>query len=91
MQEALAVKGYAGLYTITPDWNLILSAVPEVSGYYVATGDSGHSFKLGPAAGMMMAELIVEGKSTTIDVTPFRLSRFAEGNLFRMTYGGNRG
>ena len=65
--------------------------MPEVPGYYVATGGSGHGFKLGPAAGMMMAELIVDGKSTTIDITPFRLSRFAEGHLFRITYGGNRG
>jgi len=91
MQEGLAVKGYAGLYNITPDWNLILSAVPEVPGYFVATGGSGHGFKLGPAAGMMMAELVADGKSSTLDVAPFRLARFAEGALFRTTYGGNRG
>jgi sarcosine oxidase subunit beta len=91
MQDALLVRGYAGLYTITPDWNYLLGAVPEVPGYYLATGGSGHGFKIGPAAGLMVAEQIADGKATTFDIDLFRLSRFKEGQLFRSTYGGNRG
>jgi len=40
---------------------------------------------------LMMADLIVDGKSSTLDIAPFRLARFAEGALFQATYGGNRG
>ncbi len=91
MRDALLVRGYAGLYTITPDWNYLLGAVPEVPGYYLATGGSGHGFKIGPAAGLMVAEQIVDGKATSFDIDLFRLSRFREDQLFKSTYGGNRG
>lgn len=90
-REALLIRGYAGLYTITPDWNYLLGAVPEVPGYYLATGGSGHGFKIGPAAGLMLAEQIADGKATSFDIDLFRLSRFREGALFKSTYGGNRG
>ena len=39
-------------------------------------GFSGAGFKKGPAVGQCMAELIVDGRATTVDLTPFRLSRF---------------
>lgn len=44
----------------------------------------GHGFKIAPAVGICMAELITEGRAKTVDMSPFRLSRFAEGvNPFR--------
>ncbi len=68
-------RGYAGAFDITPDWMPILDE-SSVKGFFIAAGFSGHGFKLAPAVGEMMAELITEGR-TTINRSPFRLDRFA--------------
>jgi glycine/D-amino acid oxidase-like deaminating enzyme len=68
-------RGYAGAFDITPDWMPILDESP-VRGFYIAAGMSGHGFKLAPAVGELMAELITEGR-TRFDRDPFRLDRFA--------------
>ena len=52
-----------------------------IEGLYVCTGFSGHGFKLSPAVGIVMAELILDGVARTVDITPLRMSRFAEGAL----------
>ena len=46
------VHGWAGLYTITPDWNMILDRSPANDNHYLAVGGSGHSFKIAPAMGL---------------------------------------
>ncbi len=68
-------QGYVGAFDITPDWMPILDESP-VRGFYIAAGMSGHGFKLAPAVGELMAELITEGR-TTINRTPFAFDRFA--------------
>ena len=85
------IAGWAGLYTITPDWSMIVDEAPGVDGLYLAVGGSGHSFKLAPAVGLCLAELIVDGRATTVDISPLRASRFDESDPMRSTYGGNRG
>jgi sarcosine oxidase subunit beta len=42
-------------------------------------GDSGTSFKTAPAIGMCLAEWVVNGEPQTVDLAPFRSTRFAEG------------
>jgi sarcosine oxidase subunit beta len=64
---------------MTPDQTGIVSAVPGVSGLYVIAGFSGHGFMHGPIAGQLMAELIADGRATTVDVTALSLERFARG------------
>jgi sarcosine oxidase subunit beta len=56
------------------------------------TGDSGTSFKTSPAIGKCLAEWITQGKATTVDLTPFRSTRFAEGKpwLDEHNYGDRR-
>ena len=78
--------GYASLYDVTPDWQPILGAVPEIAGLYVAAGFSGHGFKLSPAIGEALAGLIAAGRYDAADLRPFRLSRFAEGALIHSPY-----
>ena len=90
MEAAIFVKGWSGLYTVTPDWNMILDRSPDVEGLYLAVGGSGHSFKISPAIGLCMAELIVDGAASTVDITPLRGSRFTEDTQLSSTYGGNR-
>jgi len=48
---------------------------------------SGTGFKTSPAAGASMAELILDGTPKTVDITPFRFNRFAEGKLLEGEYG----
>ncbi len=73
---------YAGCYDVTPDFNPVISETP-VGGLVVAAGFSGHGYKISPAVGTLVADLVVDGKSSDDDVPArdFRLSRFAEGAL----------
>ena len=86
MSEAYFRGGWSGLFTVTPDWHPILDRVPETEGLFCAIGFSGHGFKLSPAIGQAMAELIVEGKASSVDLNPLRFSRFAEGDLMTSSY-----
>lgn len=90
MEDAMFVKGWSGLYTVTPDWNMILDKSPDVDGLYLAVGGSGHSFKISPAIGLCMAELIADGAASTVDITPLEGARFTENAQLSSTYGGNR-
>lgn len=78
---------YAGCYDVTPDFNPIVSATP-IEGLFVAVGFSGHGFKISPAVGELIADLVLGGVSTAPGVpeTDFRLSRFAEGDLLTSPY-----
>jgi sarcosine oxidase subunit beta len=86
MSDTYYRGGWSGLFTTTPDWHPILDRVPGIEGLYCAVGFSGHGFKLSPAIGMSMAELITQGQSTTIDLNPLRFSRFEEGDLMSSRY-----
>jgi sarcosine oxidase subunit beta len=79
--EAGFLTHWAGLYEVTPDAHPILGRVPQVEGFYVMAGFSGHGFMHGPVAGLLMAEEIVDGKAHTVDVDAFRFDRFASGDL----------
>jgi len=69
--------GYDG---ITPDQRAILGP-SGLDGFYLACGFSGTGFKIAPAVGACLAELIVEGQAKMVDIAPFRLERFSEGKL----------
>ena len=87
MSQALFRGGWAGLFTTTPDWHPVLDRVPGIEGLYCAVGFSGHGFKLSPMIGVAMAELITEGRGTTIDVSMLGLDRFRQGRTLRSSYG----
>ena len=78
--------GWAGLFTVTPDWHPVLDRVEGAEGVYCAVGFSGHGFKLAPMIGTVMAELVTEGQAASVDITPLRVSRFREGDLVRSSY-----
>ncbi len=86
---ALVQQAYSGFYDITPDWHPVLGRT-VVDGYFLAAGFSGHGFKLAPAVGELLAEEIVDGATTEIDLANFSLERFEKGRLFTAAYGGNR-
>lgn len=80
-EDANVMRGWAGFYEVTPDHNPLLGYVNGVEGLAVAAGFSGHGFMQGPAIGACLSELILDGAAATVDITPFRPSRFAEGAL----------
>ena len=84
--DAELFTGYAGLYTTTPDLHPIIDRVDGIEGLYICTGFSGHGFKLSPMVGIVLAELILDGEARTVDISPLRMSRFAEGDLNTTTY-----
>jgi sarcosine oxidase subunit beta len=79
--EASILRGWAGFYEVTPDDNPLLGWTGGPAGLAVAAGFSGHGFMQGPAIGRCMAELLLDGSASGIDITPFRPSRFVEGEL----------
>ena len=70
----------AGLYENTPDAHPIYGTTP-IDGFYIVTGFSGHGFMHGPVSGLLMSEIILDGKATTVDVSMLDLARFEEGRL----------
>jgi sarcosine oxidase subunit beta len=80
-EDASILRGWAGFYEVTPDDNPLLGWTGGPEGLAVAAGFSGHGFMQGPAIGRCMAELLLDGAASGIDITPFRPSRFAEGDL----------
>jgi len=78
LAQATYARGHAGVYDVSPDTRAILDRAPGLDGLYVAAGFSGTGFKISPAVGACMAELITQGSATFVDITPFRLRRFEE-------------
>jgi len=72
----------AGLYDMTPDAHPILGEVAD--GVFAACGFSGHGFMQSPAVGKALAEEIL-GETPSLDLGPYRLSRFEEGVDFPET------
>ncbi len=88
MEQALSKGGWSGIYGVTPDWHPIIDEVPRGSGFCVAAGFSGHGFKLGPAVGVMVADMVthVSVPTAQLDRLMFRYSRFAENQPVRGKY-----
>ena len=87
MSQALFGGGWSGLFTTTPDWHPILDRVEGLEGLYCAVGFSGHGFKLSPMVGVAMAELVTQGRATTMDISTLGLGRFKEGKPLGSRYG----
>jgi len=76
-----SAASWAGLYEVSPDKHAILGAAPGVSNLYLINGSSGHGVMHAPALGQLLAEIVCDGRATTLDVSPLAPGRFAEGAL----------
>lgn len=87
LTEASITSSYAGCYDVTPDWNPVISTGP-LDGLVIAAGFSGHGFKISPAVGRLVADLVVDGRSNDprIPESDFRLSRFDDGDLLKTRF-----
>jgi len=79
LADAGIAGGVTGVYDMTPDARPMLGDVPGRPGLVLAAGFSGMGFKISPAVGEALAELITAGAATHVDLAEFRPGRFADG------------
>jgi len=83
LEKATLASHWAGLYEVTPDAHPILGRVPELEGFYIIGGFSGHGFMHGPICGLLLAEEILDGRAHTLDISSLSITRFREEKLIR--------
>src|SRR5262245_11140364 len=86
--RAVLWGGGSALYTITPDGQAAIGPLTGLEGFVLVTGFSGHGFKLAPAVGKGVAEMIVNGHSRSLDADFFDPERFRRAQASRA--GGYR-
>jgi glycine/D-amino acid oxidase-like deaminating enzyme len=86
MERATLARGYRAFDCYSRDRHAILGGVDGLEGLYLATAFSGSGFKIAPAVGVCMAELILEGRAKTVDIEAFNLRRFGEGRTVEGPY-----
>ncbi|HTS06168.1 MAG TPA: FAD-binding oxidoreductase [Candidatus Eisenbacteria bacterium] len=79
LEGAEIMRGVTGVYDVTPDSRPLLGEIPGIHGGYVCAGFSGMGFKISPAIGLVMCELVLDGIGKTVDIGAFRPDRFTEG------------
>lgn len=79
LEQAGLAHHWAGLYEMTPDAHPLIGLAAPLRNAYVLAGFSGHGFMHGPVAGKLLAELILDGKTSTLDISTLSPTRFAMG------------
>ena len=75
------IRQWTGFYDVTPDARPILGEV-DVEGFIQCNGFSGHGFMLAPMVAQLLAELIVDGK-TSLPIKNLLLERFKKMKIER--------
>ena len=75
LEKVNIIHAWAGLTNWTPDAVCIIDKAPNLEGFYLTAGHSGHGFCMGPIIGRVLAEWIVDGKPS-MDVNGVRWTRF---------------
>ena len=83
LERAGLLREWAGLYEVTPDAHPVIDRLSDPAGFNIVAGFSGHGFMHGPIAGLLIAEMILDGRAHSLDIHQLRFSRFAEGDLVR--------
>ncbi len=86
MERATLARGYRAFDGYSRDRHAVLGRVEGIDGLYLATAFSGSGFKIAPAVGACIAELITEGQAKTVDIEAFSLGRFALGQTVEGPY-----
>ena len=85
MENSYLHTAHGGYDGLTPDQHPLMGrAGPE--GFYLQCGMSGTGFKISPAVGLCMSELILDGEAKAVDISIYRPQRFAEGKEISGNY-----
>lgn len=71
------VRGWSGLYAVTPDCSGIAGPVPGIANLYEAHSFTGRGVMQSYGVARALAERILDGMSTSCDLTPLGRERFA--------------
>ena len=85
-RDAVIGQQWIGMIDVTPDAVLVISEISQQPGFFVATGFPGHGFGIGPAAGELTTDLIMN-EAPLVDPQPFRFSRFSDGSQIHPIIG----
>ena len=83
LAETSIANAWSGIVTFTPDQLPVLGPVREASGLYLANGMSGYGVMISPGVGTALAELIVRGESTSVDISGLGYDRFQGKDFVR--------
>jgi sarcosine oxidase subunit beta len=84
--RAVLWGGGSALYTVTPDAHAAIGPLPGLDGFVLVTGFSGHGFKLSPSVGRGVAEWILQGSTSAIDMPFFDPARFGRRPAIATSY-----
>jgi len=76
LMNAPFLTGWTGVRPLTPDDRPILGPVSSVEGLILNCGWGGTGIIQAPLAGQLVAEIIADGRASTMDISPFRIERF---------------
>ena len=76
LKDTKIVRTWSGWYDQCIDVLPIIDNVKEVPGLTLAFGFSGHGFGISPAVSIALSELVLDGRSTTIDISQLTYDRF---------------
>lgn len=76
LKDTKIVRTWSGWYDQCIDVLPIIDNVKEVPGLTLAFGFSGHGFGISPAVSIALSELVLDGASTTIDISQLTYDRF---------------
>ncbi|MCL6610168.1 MAG: FAD-binding oxidoreductase [Peptococcaceae bacterium] len=85
LQDAQLVRAYVGTRSLTPDYLGIIGEHPDLEGFFIAGGFAGNGFMHSPAIGLIVSQLITEGKCSLLDTAPLSPARLygdGEKNVF---------
>ena len=80
LEHAGIMSGWAGLRPLTPDEHAIIDYLPGVEGLLCTVGFCGHGFQHSPAAGRVVAEMILDSKPS-LDISTLSFTRFQSQGL----------
>ncbi|HJS25768.1 MAG TPA: FAD-dependent oxidoreductase [Actinomycetota bacterium] len=87
LQHATSRGGWASLYDVSPDWQPVIGEIAP--GVFVDAGTSGHGFKLAPALGGHIADLVT-GHDVDPGLEQFHPRRFQLASALDAGYGDAR-
>ncbi|KJS86998.1 MAG: FAD-dependent oxidoreductase [Peptococcaceae bacterium BICA1-8] len=76
LKDINIIRTIAGLRPYTPDGLPLLGSIDQPEGFYLASGHEGDGIALAPLTGKIMAQLIIDGRST-IDISALSPQRFS--------------
>lgn len=84
LAESETSGGWASLYDVSPDWQPVIGEIAD--SVFVDAGTSGHGFKLAPALGRHVADLVT-GAPVDPGLAQFHPRRFSEAGALSGGYG----